>query len=258
VLISENILRRLIREMVLAEGIYDPGILKAVFMAGGPGSGKSFVAGSLFGYDPDQVSATASASGLKLVNSDSAFEHFMEKAGIDPGGLADMPPEEFMALSEPEGPRGKAKSLTKKKQAGYQIGRLGLLIDGTGRDFTKISAQRQMLEDIGYDTFMVFVNTSLDIAQERNKKRKRKLNVVMVEEAWDAVQENMGGFQDLFGAENFQIVDNSERVPVATGALKAVNGWVRKPVENIIGKEWIETQLAAKGPGATLPKQRSN
>ena len=36
-----KILKEYIREILL-EGIYDPGILKAVFMAGGPGSGKTF------------------------------------------------------------------------------------------------------------------------------------------------------------------------------------------------------------------------
>ena len=34
---------------LLNEGVFDKGILKAVFMAGGPGSGKSFVANGLFG-----------------------------------------------------------------------------------------------------------------------------------------------------------------------------------------------------------------
>ena len=29
----------------LLEGVYDPNIFKAFFMAGGPGSGKSYVAG---------------------------------------------------------------------------------------------------------------------------------------------------------------------------------------------------------------------
>ena len=36
-------------KQLLTEGVFDKGILKAVFMAGGPGSGKSYVAGELFG-----------------------------------------------------------------------------------------------------------------------------------------------------------------------------------------------------------------
>ena len=34
---------------LLNEGVYDPGIFKAVFTGGGPGSGKSFAASELFG-----------------------------------------------------------------------------------------------------------------------------------------------------------------------------------------------------------------
>jgi len=36
---------------MISEGVDDPGILKCVFMAGGPGSGKSFTAMEIFGID---------------------------------------------------------------------------------------------------------------------------------------------------------------------------------------------------------------
>ena len=52
-------------KQLLTEGIFDKGILKAVFMAGGPGSGKSFLAQNIFGI-PDN--ATTSVTGLKVVN----------------------------------------------------------------------------------------------------------------------------------------------------------------------------------------------
>ena len=35
--------RQFKHEVTLSEGVYDPGIFKAFFMAGGPGSGKSYV-----------------------------------------------------------------------------------------------------------------------------------------------------------------------------------------------------------------------
>ena len=50
---------------LITEGVYDKGILKAVFMAGGPGSGKSYVAKNLFGI-PDSINV--SYSGLKTIN----------------------------------------------------------------------------------------------------------------------------------------------------------------------------------------------
>ena len=46
------------------EGVNDPGIFKAIYMAGGPGSGKSYVA---FNVIPK-------SSGLKTINSDELFE----------------------------------------------------------------------------------------------------------------------------------------------------------------------------------------
>ena len=36
------------KEFLLQEGVYDPGIFKAFFMAGGPGSGKSFISQNTF------------------------------------------------------------------------------------------------------------------------------------------------------------------------------------------------------------------
>ena len=46
----------------IQEGLYDPNIFKAFFMAGGPGSGKSYV-----------VKKSTGGTGLKIVNSDEAF-----------------------------------------------------------------------------------------------------------------------------------------------------------------------------------------
>ena len=56
----------------LNEGINDPGIFKAVFMAGGPGSGKSLIAKKV-GFQ---------SMGLRPVNSDSSFEQGLKKAGL--------------------------------------------------------------------------------------------------------------------------------------------------------------------------------
>ena len=63
---------------MISEGVDDPGILKCVFMAGGPGSGKSFTAMEIFGIDK-KLKSSFSATGLKNVNSDSAFETLLKK-----------------------------------------------------------------------------------------------------------------------------------------------------------------------------------
>ena len=54
--------------------------------------------------------------------------------------------------------RGRAKAITKSRQSNYLIGRLGLIIDGTGKDVDKIQKQVAALRGLGYDTCMIFVN----------------------------------------------------------------------------------------------------
>ena len=124
-------------EDFVREGVYDPGILKAFFMAGGPGSGKSYVATEIFDFPKGAVSSVSYATGLKLVNNDNAFEKALKDAGYNPSQLADLAkdPEEWAKVMVI---RDRAKSITKRQQDNYLAGRLGQVIDGTGKDFNKI------------------------------------------------------------------------------------------------------------------------
>ena len=232
-------------ESFLQEGVNDPGILKAFFMAGGPGSGKSYVAAELFALPKtDKFQTVSYDTGLKLVNSDAAFEVLLKKNAIDMAklmSLKDKDPEEWdraMAL------RDRAKKITKGTKEMYIQGRLGMIIDGTGKNYGKIEGQVKRLRDLGYDCYMVFVNTSLEVALERNNARARKLPEDMVTKMWDEVQQNLGKFQRLFKSKRFEIVDNSEygdTTPIDLVA-KEINGFMKQPVSNPIGKQWIETE----------------
>ena len=175
----------------LQEGVYAPNILKAFFLAGGPGSGKSYV-----------VKRTTGGLGMKIVNSDDAFEKLLKDAGLS----LKMPPEEEESR---EKERVRAKEITAKRKANYIEGRLGLIIDGTGREYDRISKQARELEGLGYDTHMIFVNTSIDVALERNAKRARSVPTSIVVNSWKATQANIGKFQNLFG-NNFIILDNND------------------------------------------------
>lgn len=255
---SISLLRVLIRETLLKEGVYDPGALKAVFMAGGPGSGKSHTAKLIFGSDPKMTLAASTSSGLKMVNSDPAFEMFLKKVGVEPSSLGTMSPEEFEDITVgKDSPRGKAKRLKNKAQGQYMRGKLGVILDGTGDDYTKIANKKTKMEAAGYDTYMIFVNTSLDVAQERNSNRDRKLPKDLVEDIWNHVQENLGAFQALFGAENMVIIDNTEYGPVPGSVDTAVNKFLNRPIRNPIGRKWIDQELSAKGPAAELPTTKS-
>ena len=181
---------------LLTEGVYDKGILKAVFMAGGPGSGKSYVAKGLFGI-PENINV--SVSGLKTINSDTEFEYFLRKFGFDTEtgagygkGTLDLdkwPKEVWDAVggeADPDNPnlRTYTKQLTQMRKQGYMNGRLGMIIDGTARDVNKIAKEKKELEALGYDCYMVFVNTTLEVAQERNMKRARRLPPKLLEDSW--------------------------------------------------------------------------
>ena len=140
-----------------------------------------------------------------------------------------------------------AKAITKKQQANYLEGRLGLIIDGTGKDYDKIAKQVQGLKALGYETYMIFVNTSIDTAQEQNAKRKRTLPEKEVTAMWNAVQNNIGKFQRLFGNANFIVVDNNMAgEDVFEKVWKRCMLLIRKKVTNRIAKAWIAKELAAK------------
>jgi predicted kinase len=233
-------------EEFVSEGVYDPGILKAFFMAGGPGSGKSYVATELFDFPKGKVGSVSYATGLKLVNNDNAFEKGLKDAGYNAGDLADLAkdPEKWAEVMVI---RDRAKKLTRGLQDNYLKSRLGQVIDGTGKDFDKISKTRDIYQNLGYDTYMVFVNTSLEVALERNQMRERKLEDKMVEKMWKEVQNNLGHFQKLFGSDKMLIVDNSAYgEDLLDQAEKQINKNLSTPIQNPLGKRWIQEQLIAK------------
>lgn len=237
-----------IMEQMITEGVDDPGILKCVFMAGGPGSGKSFTAMEIFGIDK-KLKSSFSSFGLKAVNSDSAFESLLKKNGVDPKDLARIEAEEpelwDTLTKNPDSVRNKAKAISQKQKAFYEAGRLGMIIDGTGHDYAKIQKNKKYAESLGYDCYMIFVNTSLEVAKERNQNRDRVVPDAILVKSWKDVQENLGKFQNLFGG-NMRIVDNTVYKPISKPIQKAVNEFMKKPTYNHIGKKWIETARALK------------
>jgi hypothetical protein len=233
---------------ILSEGVDDPGILKCVFMAGGPGSGKSFTAKEIFGVGKSAFSSV-SAGGLKLVNSDTAFEKGLKDNGIDMkelGNIEKNDPELWDLITKGDNSiRGKAKAITDKQRAFYEAGRLGMIIDGTGDEVSKIKKKMEHAESLGYDCSMVFVNTSLEVALERNKNRDRVLSDELVTKIWKDCQNNLGAFQGMFSG-SFVIVDNTVYKPVNKSVQQAVDAFLRKPLYNPIGKKWVATARILK------------
>ena len=211
----------------LEEGVNDPSIFKVVFLAGGPGSGKSFMV----------KKSALQALGFVVLNSDDAFEHMMKKSGLD----LKMPESESERRNAV---RDAAKATTGKKEELAVQGRLGLVIDGTGREYDKITKMRANLALKGYDSAMVFVNTDLKTALARNAQRARSVPEKMAEKLWTDVQNNLGKFQQAFG-QHFYILDNSEGSDVerqTTTVYKKISKWAAEPPKNGVAKKWIDSQ----------------
>ena len=214
-------------EVSVDEGVNDPYIFKAVFLAGGPGSGKSFVNKNLM----------TQFGGMKTINSDIAFEALMKKSNLS----LKMPDDE----TEPRDVvRGRAKEVFNKQQELAQQGRLGMIIDGTGAKLDQIQTLNQRLGQLGYDTAMVFVNTDLETALARNAKRTRTVPQQIATDSWKNVQKNIGKFQQIFDSRMF-VIDNSEDSDVMQ-RIREVEKTMRKFLSSPPSKkqalDWIQTQ----------------
>ena len=261
-------------------GLYDPGVLKAVFLAGGAGSGKSFAAENLFGFPDGFDYALSAGTGLKLLNTDPDFERNLKalqykaaERGIpvskfSPSNLYKLSPRELDVLGkggtltvgrpggkkrrihiEPsEAPRAQAKRWYKKRLKMWTRERLGILLDGTAKDYDKIARMKRHLESLGYDTMMLFLHTSLPVALKRNQKRSRRLSDTMVERTWRGAQAAKPRYGRLFG-ENFFEKDNTVYGPFAEEAVKSIARFERQPVQNPVGQRWVISELKRRGGG---------
>ena len=221
----------------LQEGVNDPGIFKIVFTAGGPGSGKSFIAGK----------TGLTSMGLRVVNSDDIYEKKLEAAFEK--SMNDISSSEIMSDKGQEIRVG-AKALLKKKEDILIDGRIGLLVDGTGKDVDKIRKQKAGFEKLGYECMMIFVNTTLETSIERDKQRSRTVGAAAVEKMWSKVQKNIGAFPRLFGNKDFVIVDNTQGKDFnreTMQAYKIATKFISSPPKTRAAKRWIANEMKKRG-----------
>jgi predicted kinase len=215
-----------IYERVLDESIHDKYLFKSCFMAGGGGSGKTFLSELMFAGLP-----------IQFVNSDLLFQRLMKKSDL-PFTIDSSNKEIYVKQMSK---REAAKRMTKSRFLHWINGMLPLVIDGTGKNYDKIQSQSELLGYVGYDTSMVFVNTSLEVSLQRNRERERKVPEEVVTQAWHDAQGNIGKFQSLFGDTNFLVIDNNTfldkagikqlEVELTRKAMKFLN----TPLQNKIG-----------------------
>ena len=228
-------------EDLITEGVYDPGVFKAVFLSGGPGSGKSTVVKKL----------ALPAFGLKMVNTDKAFENGLKKAGL----TLDLRKADFTKVDPI---RAKAKKITGKNLDAYLDGRLGLIFDTTSADSSKIKKYKKMLDNLGYEYKMVFVNASLNNAQKRNEMRARKLPPQIVQKDWDKAQKNANEYKKIFG-KNFVEITNDEGIKELENKANRLYGklmsWSSQFPGNTKAIQWKEQELLYKTKRNTKLKE---
>ncbi len=216
-------------QQYIAEGVYDPNIFKAFFLAGGPGSGKSWVS-----------ERTLSGMGLKVINSDNAFGRALEKEKMS----LNMATQDAKEIARRDEIRAKAKKLTGVQLRMALEGRLGLILDSTARDVARIESEANTLKHLGYDVHMVFVNTSLEVALKRNQMRARKVPDAIVMTNHRQVQNNIGKLQRIFGTNNFIVVDNNKVAEDVNPTVhKAIRRMVNRKPTSYQAVSWIKREL---------------
>ena len=217
------------------EGRNDPSIFHAVFMAGAPGAGKSYVSDWM---------ALGPQLGYKVINSDMEFSRYMKEAGLtdDKGAVVLDPKREF----ERSVIRTVAKRHTGSKQSHAMIGRLGLVIDGTGANAKKVMGQKKTLEQLGYECAMVYVTIPLEDSIESDRKRgeegERTIGPELVTQKYKELDKSIPQLKKAFG-KLFFVIDNSvrEKTPqIIRGVENFIKKWSRTMPKNRAAKTWMK------------------
>lgn len=202
---------------------------------GGPGSGKSIISQLMFGIDKKDY---ISPFGIKVVNSDKFFEKLLLKSNLPM--VIDIKNKDIYKKQFEL--RLFAKQLASTQIGNYINSMLPIIIDGTGRDYDKIKNQALALKKTGYDISMIFINTSLEVALERNANRVRTVDEKLVIDMWKMVQKNIGKFQSLF-KNDFIIIDNNNYYKEGSSEAKEFSNilfkkgmkLIKEPLKNYIG-----------------------
>jgi predicted kinase len=196
--------------------------LKAIFMVGGPGAGKTNVGKGL----------QLGRRGYKVVNQDIALEAMKEEAGL--------PAKESDYTAEQRSTRSKLGAAARKAAVAkfdkYASAGNGMVIDGTGASYNATTKKIKALEDAGFEVHMVVATTPLETAIERNRARtERSLPDFVVEKTYESVQESLKKYREDFGDRLYEI--NTETIeygkPLPNEFLQKVYNGINR---NKVGK----------------------
>jgi len=220
------------------EGVNDPHIFKCILLFGPMGAGKSTIARPLLTH-----------TGLRSVNLDNFNEMFIKKGEVPTGHLA---PDQLE----------KSWQLSQTQQGNFIDGRLGIIVDGSGRNPDTAIGVIEKLQPLGYEFMMIFVNVSeaTSIARQQSRADKqqqqwgvgRQVDATLAKDTYSQVQKNLEKYSAYFGPKHFVYVDN-ENTPDLSQATKKVDAFLRESTTQPEALEWIKTQ---KGGEQVAQKQR--
>jgi predicted kinase len=222
--------------------------LKAIFMVGGPGAGKTNVGKGL----------QLGRRGYKVVNQDIALESMKAEAGL--------PAKESDYTAEQRSTRSKLGAAARKAAVAkfdkYAAAGNGMVIDGTGASYNATTKKIKALEDKGYEVHMVVATTPLETAVARNKARaERSLPDFVVKKTYESVQESLKKYRKDFGGRLYEI--NTETIeygkPLPTEFLKQVYAGINtNKVGKINATEFAEQASTLEKLGAEFDFREFN
>lgn len=219
---------------MLIEGVYDKWIFKAIFLAGGSGSGKSTARKLLL---PNFKSMDTDELSMLKLRKEKIPPDYKKRSEKEEKRYIEIHHEAF-------------DTMYNKKQKSILTGRLPIVIDRTGASYPSLAEQKKELEDLGYETKMIFIDTPLDLAQKRNLERERKMDPKAVESFHKRTRENVDKFRHLFGSD-FIIIDGSKPFAEMKSELdamyKKIAKWMRVPVKNAKAEAWRKEEIRKKG-----------
>ena len=207
---------------LLKEGVYDPGIFKAMIVVGGPGSGKSNLINNI----------GIKALGLKHVVSDHFFELLLKKNNKS---------FDLSKAGDYSGERERAQVLTNKKEQLYVDGRLGIVYESTLSSVEKAMGKIKVFRQSGYEVKLVYVSIDKKTAMERNKKRRRNVPAEIVLKRHADIDKNMEFLTKTFKKEDTHLVRSgtSEFADDIKNLYKELRTWITRPPKTAKAKAWI-------------------
>ena len=140
---------------------YNHGQFKAIFVTGGPGSGKDII-----------IREAIAESKIVELNFIQAQEYLADKQKLS----------ERTSDFRREGIRNRGP----------------LIINGPADDQNRIAYIKEELEELGYDTMMIFVETTNETSKERNSLLSRMMVESVRQDKWLKSQQNTKYFQESF------------------------------------------------------------